>query len=114
MHNHIINRTGDAPLEFKGELIGFASNRNVRPSWTNISIYRTAAGQYVSVVHRMKRGLDEVEVENTKASVCPSVAALLLSLEWNPVGKGGVARAALAEAATKDRSILEATKIHVA
>lgn len=113
MEKHTIVRDGDPPLEFIGEEIGFASNRSKLNRWTQVTIYRTAAGMYVGRVDRMSSIGPTVVPTHTTAKPCSSVAELLKALAFSSNGKGGITRGALAEAARRDPKIREAITITV-
>lgn len=63
-----INRTGNAPLAFDGELLaeatshpGDATNNHLRNRWHDLAVYRTAGGRYVAVVTYRTRWQGEIE-----------------------------------------------------
>ena len=90
-----INRTGERPLRFKGELIGEGGgkwhNGREQTRWTEIEIYRTTGGNLVGVNAYVT--LWQGESGTTDARVCKSEAELVEFL-----GTSEIAKAAYKEA----------------
>lgn len=83
-----LNRTGQAPLAFTGELLAKASNRSphgpLQNRWHEITVYRTAAGKLVAAVGF--RTIWQGERDTDTVYVADSDAALVdaLTKEFDP------------------------------
>jgi len=92
-----LERDGDIPLSFSGELIGEASNRTIRGDrqnrWTEVEIYRTAKANWVA--HIIGRSCWDGEVDRHSVVVAVNPLDLVEGLRDDDGYLGGVSREAL-------------------
>src|SRR4051812_41685540 len=76
---YTLDRTGHRPLRFKGTRIGFGTTKHhTSTEWTNVTIYKTAAGSYVADVEHVSLAQSETDV--SEAFTCGSAGELIAAL----------------------------------
>lgn len=85
MKAYVLQRTGDRPLRFVGELVATATSRSFsgpcESRWYELALYRTESGRYVvSIGYRSlwqgELAEDHVYVEDTPASVAEALRSM--------------------------------------
>jgi hypothetical protein len=67
----VLKRTGQRPLRFQGTRIGFGTTkRHASPEWTNVAIYKTAAGRYIADIEHGRAYPAMSEISETLAAEC--------------------------------------------
>lgn len=81
MTQHRIEPDSGPDLVFEGELVASVSSfEDGRVQWTELYLYRTAAGAYVVARHRYRIGTEEV----VSAAHCPTAADVVAYLHGPP------------------------------
>ena len=103
MEKYRVERDGQTDLQFTGVCLADASNRAVdgpaSNRWTEIRIYRTEAGRYVTSVVGVSCW--QGETNRYTADVCDNAADVVIALEQDG-WLSGVAKDVLAQAAQTD------------
>ena len=116
MTETIIDRDGDLPIRFTGELLAEADSfEPAKLRWTEIALYRTSSGRYV--LH--EEGLSKIdgEADRSSAFVADDANELIDKLyRINAQGKRYITRMAqdlIAQAAIRDSEIAAACVVEV-
>ena len=71
LEEFVLKRTGQRPLRFHGARIGFGTTkRHASPEWTNVAIYKTAAGRYIADIEHGRAYPAMSEISETLAAEC--------------------------------------------
>jgi hypothetical protein len=108
MSEFSLQRSGQLPLRFNGELLAVADSK--RPDgvrWSELGIYRLDDGRYV--VHSVGRTKHPNERDRFAATICDGATAVLRALVRDNGRYTDLALRALSDAANKDRALADAS-----
>ncbi len=105
LESFVIKRDNCPPLKFKGEKIGFGSDRNHNSNrWNEVSLYQTAGGRFVAVRKYFSQWEGEKNFVSAEPFSC--VSDLISWLEKERDGLGSVEQEAI-ESAAKVSSVFD-------